>query len=80
MKCYLCKLCFSSLHILFSHFRNFHGLTSRGSEVKCTFDKCNRVFISFIKLKKHYETQHSTIIPGEIKAASQLPLVSLFLF
>ncbi|XP_047123578.1 uncharacterized protein LOC124806573 [Hydra vulgaris] len=70
MKCYLCKLYFSPFRVLFSHFRNFHGLASRGSEVKCTFEKCNRVFISFTTLKKHYKTQHSTIVPDEIKASS----------
>nr|XP_047132070.1 uncharacterized protein LOC124811047 isoform X2 [Hydra vulgaris] len=70
MKCYLCRLYFSPFRVLFSHFRNFHGLASRGSEVKCTFEKCNRFFISFTTLKKHYKTQHSTIVPDEIKASS----------
>ncbi len=68
MECFLCKKHFSPLTVLFCHYRNYHGLASSGSEIKCTIDSCPRVFLSFCKLKKHYEIQHSASLHAYINS------------
>lgn len=58
MKCFLSTCHFTACDVarLFSHYRNVHGLCV-GSELKCSYDNCPRVFLSFYRLKKHLE-QH----------------------
>jgi len=58
MKCFLSTCHFTACDVarLFSHYRNVHGL-SVGSELRCSYYNCPRVFLSFYRLKKHLE-QH----------------------
>jgi hypothetical protein len=53
MKCFIpvCNFHTNSLSLLFSHYRNGHGLAAAGSEVKCSYGNCPRIFHSFFRLK-----------------------------
>ena len=64
MQCFNCSNYFADLLDLSYHFRNFHGLATRGSELRCMFNNCPRVFLSFSKLKKHFE-QHHFVVPDQ---------------
>jgi len=61
MKCFIETCDFVSCDILrlFSHYRNVHGL-SPGSELRCSYVGCPRIFLSFQRLKKHIEHHNLT--------------------
>ena len=60
MKCFKCDLSgIGTISCLFRHYRLVHGLASAGSEVRCIFPGCPRVFMSMGKLKSHVSLKHN---------------------
>ena len=72
MNCFLCASSFQRFTDLFSHFRNLHGLPSTGSEVKCTFGGCPRVFLIFQRLEDHALCKHGACNISEFVDCQQV--------
>jgi len=68
MKCFISECQFNTAVVanLFSHYRNVHEFCA-GSELKCSFESCPRVFLSYYRLETHLE-QHNHAIDNTFVA------------